>query len=62
MNHQSVCHKLKIINIPEYETMTALQKRIDFLQNEIASRDAIIKMLTEMQTGILDSSTNYFSR
>ena len=62
MDHQSVCDKLITINIPEYETMTALQKRIDFLQNEIASRDAIIKMLTEMQTGILDSSTNYFSR
>ena len=62
MDHQSVCHKLITINIPEYETMTALQKRIDFLQNEVASRDATIKMLTEMQTGILDSSTNYSSR
>ena len=62
MDHQSVCHKSKIINIPGYETVTALQKRIDFLQNEIALRDAIIKMLTEMQTGVLDPSTNYFSR
>ena len=41
--------------------MTTLQKRIDFSQNEVASKDAIIKML-EMQTGIYDSGTNYFSR
>ena len=38
--------------------MTILQKRIDFLQNEVASKDAIIKMLLEMQTGNLDSGTN----
>ena len=37
---QFVCDKLKTINIPEYETMTTQwQKRIDFLQNEVASRD-----------------------
>ena len=45
--------KLKTINIPEHETITTFQKRIDFLQNEVASKDAIIKMLIEMQTGIL---------
>ena len=47
---QFVCEKLKTINISEYETMTTLKKRIDFLQNEVASKDAIIKMLIEMQT------------
>ena len=52
---QFVCDKLKTINIPEHETVTILQKRIDFLQNEVASKDAITKMLLEMQTGILDS-------
>ena len=39
---------------PEYETMTTLQKKIDFLQNEVASKNAIIKILVEMQTGIWD--------
>ena len=29
---QSVCDKLKTVNIPEYETMETLQNRIDFLQ------------------------------
>ena len=38
--------------------MKTLQNRIDFLQNEVASKDAIIKMLLEMQTGNLDSGTN----
>ena len=38
--------------------MKTLQKWIDFLQNEVASKDAIIKMLIEMKTGILDSGTN----
>ena len=42
--------------------MTILQKRIDFLQNEVASKDAIIKMLVEMQAGILDSGTNCTSQ
>ena len=42
--------------------MARLQKRSDILQNEVASKDAIIKMLTEMQTGILDSGTNYNSQ
>ena len=32
---QFVCDKLKIINIPKYETMKTLQSRIDFLQNEV---------------------------
>ena len=34
------------------------QNRIDFLQNEVASKDTIIKMLLEMQTENLDSGTN----
>ena len=38
--------------------MKALQNRIDFLQNEVTSKDIIIKMLLEMQTGNLDSDTN----
>ena len=59
---QFVCDKLKTINIPEHETVTILQKRIDFLQNEVASKDAITKMLLEMQTGILDSGTNCTSQ
>ena len=60
---QYACDKLKTINIPEYETMTTQwQKRIDFLQNEVASRDAIIKILLEMHTGILDSGTNCTSQ
>ena len=42
--------------------MTTLQKRIDFLKNEVASNDAIIKLLIEMQTGILDSGTNCTSQ
>ena len=42
--------------------MTTLQKRIDFLQNELASKDAIIKILLEMQTGISDSGTNCTSQ
>ena len=37
-------------------------QRIDFLQNKVASEDAIIKMLVEMQTGILDSGTNCTSQ
>ena len=41
---QFVCGKLKTINIPEYETMNTLQNRIDFLQNEVASKDVVIKM------------------
>ena len=45
-----VCDKLKPINISEYETIKTFQKRIDFLQNKAASKDAIIKMLLEMQT------------
>ena len=59
---QCVRDKLKTINIPEYETMTTLQKRNDFLQNEVASKDAITKMLVEMQTGILDSGNNCTSQ
>ena len=59
---QFVCDKLKTINIPEYETVTILQKRIDFLQNEVASEDAKIKMFLEMQTGVLDSGTNCTSQ
>ena len=55
---QFACDKLKTINIPEYETMKTLQNRIGFLQNEVASKYAIIKMLLEMQTGNLDSATN----
>ena len=50
------------INVPEYETMITLQKRIDYLQNEVASKDVIIKMLIEMQIGILDSGTNCTSQ
>ena len=46
---------------PEYETMTTLQRMIDFSQNEVASKDAIIKML-EMQTGIYDSGTTCTSQ
>ena len=42
--------------------MTTLQKRIDFLQNEVVSKDAIIKMLLEKQTGVLDSVTNCTSQ
>ena len=42
-----------------YEEMATLQKRIDFWQSELASKDAINETLIEMQTGILDSSTNY---
>ena len=42
--------------------MARLQKRSDILQNEVASKAAIIKMLAEMQTGILDSGTNYKSQ
>ena len=42
--------------------MITLQKRIDLLQNEVASKHAIIKMLIEMQTGILDSGTNCTSQ
>ena len=38
--------------------MKTLQNRIDFLQNEVASKDTIIKMLLEMQTENLDSGTN----
>ena len=38
--------------------MKTLQNRIDFLQKEAALKDAIIKMLLEMQTGNLDSGTN----
>ena len=37
---QSVCNKLKTVNIQEYETMKTLQNRIDFLQNEVASRSS----------------------
>ena len=59
---QFVCDKFKTVIIPEYDTMTILQKRIDFLQNEIASKDPTIKMLLEMQTGILDSGTNCTSQ
>ena len=59
---QCVCNKLKTINIPEYETVTTIQKRVDFLQNEVASKDAIIKIFLEMQTGILDSGTNCTSQ
>ena len=59
---QFVCDKLKTVNTPEYETMATLQKRIDFLQNEVASKDAIINMLLGMQTGILDSGTNCTSQ
>ena len=47
-----------ISNIPEYETMKTLQNRIDFLQKEAVLKDAIIKMLLEVQTGNLDSGTN----
>ena len=61
-NFQFFCDKLKTIIIPEYETTTTLEKMIDFLQNEIASKDPIIKMLLEMQTGILDSGTNCTSQ
>ena len=42
----------------EYETMKTLQNRTDFLQNEVGSKDAIIKMLLEMQTGNLVSGIN----
>ena len=42
--------------------MTTLQQMIDFLQNEVASKKAIIQMLLEMQTGILDSDTNCTSQ
>ena len=38
--------------------MKTLQNRIDFLQKEAALKDAIIKMLLEMQTGNFDSGTN----
>ena len=53
-----VCDKLKTINISENETIQTLQKRIDFLQNKAASKDAIIKMLLEMQTRNYESGTN----
>ena len=42
--------------------MTTLQKKIDFLQNEVASKNAIIKMLVEMQTGIWDWGTSCTSQ
>ena len=42
--------------------MTTLQKKIDFLQNEVASKDAIIKILLEMQTGILGLGTDCTSQ
>ena len=42
--------------------MATLQKKTDFLQNEVASKDAIIKILLEMQTGILDSGTDCTSQ
>ena len=42
--------------------MKTLQKRIDFLQNEVASKDAIIKMLLERQNRNLDSGTNCTSQ
>ena len=38
--------------------MKTLQNRIDFLQKEAVLKDAIIKMLLEVQTGNLDSGTN----
>ena len=38
--------------------MKTLQNKIDLLQNEVASKDAMTKMLLEMQTGNLDSGTN----
>ena len=47
---------------PEYEAMTTLQKKIDFLQNEVATKNAIIKMLVEMQTGIWDRGTSCTSQ
>ena len=50
------------MNIPKYETMKTLQKRIDFLQNEGASKDAIIKMLLKMQIGNVDSGNNCTSQ
>lgn len=37
--------------------MATLQKRTDFLQNEVASKDPIIKMLKEIQNGFLDSDS-----
>ena len=42
--------------------MKTLQKRIDFLQNKVASKDAIIKMLLERQNRNLDSGTNCTSQ
>ena len=42
--------------------MKTLQKRIDFLQNEVASKDAITKMLLERQNRNLDSGTNCTSQ
>ena len=62
LKFKSVCYKLKTVNIPEYETMRTLQKRIDFLQIEVASKDALIKTLIEMQTGFLESGTNCISQ
>ena len=59
---QFVCDKLKTINIPKYEIITTPQKKIGFLQNEVASKGAKIKILLEMQTGILGSSTNCTSQ
>ena len=50
--------KSKTANTQEYEEMVTFRKSIDFLQNEVASKDAIDKTLIEMQTGILDSSAN----
>ena len=38
--------------------MKKLQNKIDFLQNEVALKEIIIKMLLEMETGNLDSDTN----
>ena len=42
--------------------MKTLQKRIDFLRNEGASKDAIIKMLLKMQIGNVDSGNNWTSQ
>ena len=42
--------------------MKTLQKGIDFLQNEVASKHAITRMLLERQNRNLDSGTNSTSQ
>ena len=51
---QSVCDELRSINIPKFETMKTLQKRINYLQIEVPLKDVIIKIIIK----ILDSGTN----